>query len=154
VTAFELLMALPVLLILMTAVLEYGLILANLKYLPLASRAGAKVLAETPRWQLMHGPSTLVQVSQAVEDSLSAGDIVACRVLAEHNVDGGWRQEIGSCTGTDPSTPLPPVGAGAVRVTVCVELSELTPDFLGWIGFSTAGRVAQATTTFPYEDPS
>ena len=153
VTYLELILAMPVLLVFLASVIEFGLIMANLKYLPAASRAGAKVVAETPVASI-DDLATLTAARDAANDVLAAADLVSCRVIISHNFGGGGSQASGTCTCSAPTTPtLPTDGDGAVRVTVCVELSRLAPDLLSIFGFSTSGRIVQSTTTYPYEDP-
>lgn len=153
VTYLELILALPVIFIFLLAVIEFGLIFANLKYVPAASRAGAKVYAETPTAALTN-PATLTAVQNAVNDALSPGSMTACRVILQHNVGGVGLIQSGTCVCPPPTTPAMPVLAGgSVRVTVCVEVSQITPNLLAGFGFTTTGRIAKSTTTFPHEGP-
>jgi Flp pilus assembly protein TadG len=153
VTILELILILPVIIIFLLAVVEFGLILANLKFVPAASRAGAKVYAEFPAAALTN-IATLTAVEDAINDSLAPANLTACRVILEHNVGGPGSIQNGTCACTPPAGPAMPVLAGgSVRVTVCVELSQFTPNLLGLFGFSTTGRVVQSTTTFPHEGP-
>ena len=41
--------------------------------------------------------------------------------------------------------------SNAVRVTVSVDLSKLTPNLLATFGYSTANQTIELTTTYPYE---
>ncbi len=158
-TAMELLLVTPLLLIFLMAVIQFGVILANLKYLPLASRAGAKVLAETPPANLTSA-ATFTNVKNAVSAVLATGNIFSCVVVLEQNVNATtmptdpvapW-----PCPCLKPSAPpvvvsVPPINA--VRVTVCVPWSELAHkvNFLSFICFSLSDRTSQSSTLYPYE---
>lgn len=144
----------PVIFIFLLAVIEFSLILANLKYVPSASRAGAKVYAEIPGGAAALGSiAALNAVEAAVDDALSPGMLTNCRVILQHNVGGGGSIQDGTCDCTAPSSPAMPSTSGvdSVRVTVCVELSQFAPNLLAGFGFSTNGRIVSATTTYPYE---
>jgi Flp pilus assembly protein TadG len=154
VCAIEVVLALPIFLVFLLAVVEFGLILANCKQVSLASRVGAKIASES---SFPFDATTLVNIRTAVDrqlESAGLGATASGAVVLQHNVAGGGAspQSSGplSCTApTDP--PLPSDGEGAVRVTVCVELSKLTPNFLSTFGFSTAGKRVMLTTTYPYK---
>lgn len=153
VVTFELIVTTPILLIFLAAVIEFGLILANTKQVALASRVGAKVAAEDSR---LPGSTSDVNddVETAVNRQLQAAGFGASGtsgVTLRHNVGGGSVSDTnGTCA--DPTSPaLPTDGSGSVRVTVCVELSKLTPDLLSMFGFSTSGKTVEVTTTYPYE---
>ena len=143
----------PVLLVFIAALIEFGLILANTKVVALASRTGAKIAAEMPVASL---PSSISTVENAVDAVLSTANMSSCRVILEHNVLGGGTSpltNIGTCICSAPSSPALPGGSpSAVRVTVCVELSELTPNLLTAFGFSTADRTVSESTLYPYEN--
>jgi hypothetical protein len=146
----EFLLVMPILLVALAGVIEYGLILSNLQQVALASRVGAKVASEQPT------PLDITAIHAAVDQQLkSAGFSGACRVILQHNVPGGGPspQTTGACDCNMPLTPGTPATTHGrfVRVTVCVELSELTPDLLDFFGFSVAGRLVEETTTYRWE---
>jgi len=147
----ELILALPILLIFLAATIEFGVIMANLKYLPLASRAGAKVLAESADPSL-----ALASVEAVVNETLSATGMTPCKVTIKYNYPNNGSQSTGgSCPCDGPAfSTFPTQDADTpytVSVTVCVEVSQMAPDLLGMFGFSLAGRVATSTTIYPYE---
>jgi hypothetical protein len=152
VVTFELIVTLPILIIFLAAVIEFGLILANAKQVSLASRAGAKIAAESPA---PFGPGTLAAIRAAVDRQLETagfGPNASVGISLQHSISygGATPQTSGDCS--SPGSPsLPTGGDGAVRVTVCVELSKLTPDLLSTFGFSTSEKTIEATTTYPYE---
>lgn len=148
----ELLVAVPVLLVFLAAVVEFGLILAQSSQVAAASRGGAQ-------WAAVSGvpfdATTLAAIRRAVDRQLQTAGfgVGASRgIVLEHTVPGGGPspQIDGSCP-VPNGPPLPTDGQGAVRVTVCVDLSRATPDLLATFGFSTAGRSIVLNTTLPYE---
>ena len=156
VSVWELILALPALLVFLAALVEFGLILANTKVVALASRAGAKVAAES---STPFTASSVTDVKSAVDAVLGSANMESCRVILDHNVPAGSASPMtkGTCSSdctAVPGPPLPPAAGGtlgAVKVTVCVELSELTPNLLATFGFSTAKRQVREATVFPYE---
>jgi Flp pilus assembly protein TadG len=150
----ELVLMLPVLLVFLAALIEFGLILANTKVVALASRNGAKIAAETQTL-----PFNISTVKNEVNAVLATAGMQACTVILEHNVPTGGTSPLtvidSPCNCSAPATPTLPVANGgtlyAVRVTVCVELSQLTPDLLTTFGFSTANRTVSESTLYPHE---
>lgn len=142
----------------LAAVIEFGLILGQLKQVTLASRIGAKIAAES-------FPISMAAIQTAIDRQLeSAGMGDSCNIILVHNVPGGGpspQSSAGSCGCTSPTTPALPTGtllsgggfSGSVRVTVCVTLTQLSPDLLGTLGFSIAGDTVEHTTTFVHERP-
>lgn len=147
----ELILALPVLLIFLLAVVEFGLILAQLKHVGLASRVGAEAAAQTPGLSTVDGDAVPADVRAAIDAQLSASGMAACKVILEHNVPAAMvTLESGDCPCEPPGTPFPTT-ARYVRVTVCVPLSDLTPDLLENFGYTTAGQTVEHSSTFRYE---
>lgn len=160
----ELLLSLPILLIFLAAVLEFGLIYAVSQKVSYASRFGAKLASEEPRTglddlNLAAGGSRL---RTAINRFLSTAEIPtgACTVIFEHNAclaNQSQTDTDGSgCDCGAPATPLPagPPPAGNpeyVRVTVCVPLIGNVPDLVSSFGFSVAGFTIEHSTVFRYE---
>jgi hypothetical protein len=79
-------------------------------------------------------------------------------VILEHNLTGGTSPLIevpttGACTCSAPSStdvPFPTCG-DYVRVTICVRMTEMTPNLLSIFGFDITDRIVQRTTTYRYE---
>lgn len=137
--------------------IEFGLIFGQLKQVAAASRAGAKVAAESL-------PISMTAIQDAVDHQLqSAGIGSSCNIVLVHNVPGGGAspQTTGTCNCSTPFGPTLPNGtllgggglSGSVRVTVCVRLTQLTPDLLNTLGFSISGDMVEHTTTFAHEQP-
>jgi Flp pilus assembly protein TadG len=159
VCVLELILWLPVFLIFLLAVIEFGLILGQLKQVALASRVGAKMAAESL-------PISMAAVQNEVDRQLeSAGMGASCSIILVHNVPGGGASPQttgGGCNCTSPTSPTLPTGtllsdnvthSGSVRVTVCVKLTQLTPNLLSTFGYSISNGTVQQTTTFVHEHP-
>ena len=141
----ELLLTLPVLFIALLAIVEFGLILANVKQVALASREGAKLAAETAP---LNGGTAAV-IRNLVDDRLESagmGTNASQGVTLQDTVTFGTFTD-GDC----PAPAAPPLPLGAVRVTVCVELEKLSPNLLQAFGFDISGLVVEHTTTYRHE---
>lgn len=147
----ELIIATPILVIALFVVVQFGLILANIKQVALASREAARIAAQSPG--LAPGvPTTAVASTIRTEvnarlESAGFGSAASEGVTLRHTVAGGDVATDGTC-GDPTSLPLP---ASAVRVTVCVELATLTPNLLSAFGYDILGSVVEHTTTLDYE---
>jgi Flp pilus assembly protein TadG len=152
----------PVFILLLFAAIEFALILTSIQHVKSASRAGAKVAAELPTAGLASGndADNITLVNNAVATVLSSVGMSPCEVILEFNptCDGitpGTKQA-GSCAGCfAPTEPLPNgsvIPGGTVRVTVCVDVEQMTPDMLALFGFSVQGRTARVSTLLPYEN--
>jgi hypothetical protein len=98
-------------------------------------------------------------VANAVLRQLESSSIRPCVIVLEHTAapteqtlrtdfdhDGDAQPDCPACQ--PPASGLPD---DAVRVTVCVELTELMPNCLAAFGFDLAGRTAQGSVTFARE---
>lgn len=160
----ELILTLPVLLIFLAAVIQFGLIYTVNQKVAYASRFGARLASEEPRASLndlnLSGGGSRLRT--AINNYLSNAEITtgACTVVLEHNAclpNQTQTDTDGSgCNCGVPATALPagPPPAGNseyVRVTVCVPLTGNVPDLLSSFGFSVAGCTIEHTTVFRYE---
>jgi Flp pilus assembly protein TadG len=146
----ELIVAIPILVIALLVVVQFGLIMANLKQVALASREGAKIAAETAGLSTATTAAAAVAIRSAVDarlESAGFGSAASQGVTLRHNVGGGGVATDGTCS--DPTTPTLP--AGSVRVTICVELTKLTPNLLQTFGFDISSDVVEQTTTLDFE---
>ncbi len=150
----ELILTFPILFIMLLAVIEFSLIIANLQQVSQSTRTGAKMAAETPGLGGFTDPpltnTTATTIRAAVDRQfLTAGfGSNASRGLTlRHTVGAGYVATDG--TASDPTQPAMP--NNAVRVTVSVDLSKLTPDLLSTFGYSTSGQTVELSTTYPYE---
>lgn len=158
----EMIIAFPIFMIGLLAVIEFGLMMTNLQQVALASRIGAEAAAQTSGLSSASGVPT--GVALAVNRHLDSAGIGpsganACRIILEHNVGATPPNTVSpvlltytarSCACSAPGTDLPPVRS--VRVTVCTELTNLTPNLLGSLGLDIKSRTVEHSTTFRYED--
>jgi Flp pilus assembly protein TadG len=160
----ELLLSLPILLITLAAILEFGLIYAVSQKVAYASRFAARLASEEPRTSLddLNLPAGGNRLRTSVNRFLSTAEITtgACSVIFEHNAclaNQSQTDTDGSgCNCGSPATALPagppPAGnAEYVRVTVCVPLIGNVPDLVSNFGFSIAGFTIEHSTVFRYE---
>jgi Flp pilus assembly protein TadG len=146
----ELILAMPILFISLLVVAEFGMVMANLKQVALASREGAKIAAETAGLSTTTTGATAAVIRKAVDDRLESaefGSTATEGVRLDHTVSGGGSAADGTC----PSPAGPTLPSGAVRVTVCVKLTKLTPNLLSVFGFDISTRTVEHTTTLDYE---
>ncbi len=148
----ELILTLPIWLIALLAIVEFGEVYANRQQVALASRVGAEEASETDHLSTTDsGDPVPTDVINAINDQLASSNISFCKVVLEHNV-GSYHTNLqaGSCNCPVPNTPLPDDGQ-YVRVTVFTEMTQVTPNLLRTFGFDVSDRVIHHTTTFRYE---
>lgn len=171
VVILELILTLPVLVIFLLAVVEFGLILALSKQVSYASKYAAKIAAEQPRSNTGLGDVNLnsggSELLTAVNQYLSTAgfSVGACRVILRHDVasvnnttqidgPGGCAKCVtppGSLP-VAPAVPCPNTTLESVRVTVCVPVKGNIPNLLCTFGFDNEDCVLQETTTYRFED--
>jgi Flp pilus assembly protein TadG len=154
----ELILALPILVLLILAIVQFGVFHARMQQVALACRVGAEEASQTTGLSTTNGDPVPPNVRDAIDHQLNSSGIDRCRVRLEHNV-GGNVVVLGSpttgacdCGPTSlPSAPFPPTTY--VRLTVCVPMGELMPNCLRVVGYNVANpsRVAECTTVFRYE---
>jgi hypothetical protein len=150
----EFILALPILLIVLLAAVEFGMFFSNMQQVDLACRVGAEAASQFAPFP--HGPTTVpLNVADPINHQLASSDISPCKIILEHNVlptAQTLTTTYGAGCACDPPAALLPAGtARSVRVTVCVPLIELAPNCLALFGFDLTGRFAQCSTTFRYE---
>lgn len=150
----ELILTFPVLLVLLLAVIEFSLIIINIQQVSQAARMGTKIAAETSGLGSPTDPpltnTTATAIRTAVDRQLFTagfGQNASRGVTLRHTVASGYVATDGLAA--DPNLPVMP--NNAVRVTVSVDLSRLTPDLLSTFGYSTSDQTVELTTTYPYE---
>lgn len=153
----EFLLILPILLLVLLIVIEFGMYFANKQQVALACRVGAEATARTAG--LPNGGQIPSNIIQAVSSQLASSGITYAAIFLQHNSGGS------PYTLTEPSSPpagcsapaapLPPAsppdhGRISVRVTVCVPMTSLAPNVLKMFGFDLTGRYTSCSTTFRY----
>jgi hypothetical protein len=149
VITMELLLNLPLWLILVLAVVQFGGLSCGVQQVSLASRVGA---AEAGRTMPLPSEGGVPgNVLSAIERQLASSGLTCSKVILEHNFGG--RPVVllsGRGPGRPPCTPLPGVGT-SVRVTICVPPSGVIPNLLGKLGLDLWSRALTQSTTFRHE---
>ncbi|MDA1053224.1 MAG: pilus assembly protein [Planctomycetota bacterium] len=146
----ELIVSLLVLFIALFVVVEFGLAMANLQHLARASRDGAKIASETAGLAPATTAATASTIRAAIDrrlESAGFGANATLGVTLRHTLGAGDVATDGTCS--DPISP--PLATDMVRVTVCVQLTKLTPNLLSPFGYDITSETAEHTTTFDYE---
>jgi Flp pilus assembly protein TadG len=129
----ELIVVLPVLLLVLVAMVEYGILLVSSQGISAAANVGAR--------QAALPSSSKADVDAAVETALG-GFIWQGRQETLVFVNGAKDNSVAPNTGLlDASTT-----GDEIQVTVSIDADEVTPDILRYIGLSLAG--SQVTSTF------
>lgn len=143
----ELILTLPILVIVILAIVEFGVLMANLQAVNMASRDGGRFAARS----IALTPGTAADIRTAVDNRLRSaglGPSASNGITLQHNVGGPTQNLInGSCT-IPASPPLP---SNSVRVRVCVPYERLAPNLLQTFGITLVGKNAEADATFDYE---
>lgn len=146
----ELLIAFPILFIALLVVVEFGVMMANLKQVASAARDGARLAAQTAGLAPATTAATAAAVRTLVDNRLESagfGTNASTGVTLRHTVSGGGVATDGTCN--DPLNPVMPA-TDAVRVTVRVDLTTFTPNLLASFGFDLTSRFSEHTATFEY----
>jgi Flp pilus assembly protein TadG len=159
IVALEFLLVFPLLLILLLAIFEFGLILAAAKHVENAARLGAKYSAEAGILEGFNDPGTMDNLKERVDQYLNtAGYTDSCQVILEHNVFGVGNPSQPNPLMSDPNCPCNPVigpiaslPMHSVRVTVCLPMTGNIPNCLSSFGFDISGCVVRGSVVWIYE---
>ncbi len=156
VVLLEMILALPLLVILVMAIVEFGLLFSNEQIVEMASRAGTQVASELAT--IPASGAVPVEISNAVAVELARIGVTGYRIRLEHNIDTTappatvatpvvLETTYGGGPTTTPSVPAVSVTSGVayVRVTVTVFTTDLTPNLLSNYCVDLAGRVSSQT---------
>jgi len=162
VVTLELIVVTPIIAIMLSAVIEFGVMLASIEQITASVRAGAKVASELSNADLGNAATAVnVDVVQAAVDNvLGSAGMSSCMVILEHNPTCNGlvaaTKTAGACAGcAAPATALPTtavIPSGTIRVTVCVEATQLAPNLLSTFGYDLTGQVVSDAITLPYEN--
>lgn len=147
----ELIVMLPVWLIVMGAIVQFGLLIGNRQQVALAARVGAEEASRTPGLAAAGGvPGNVVEV---VEQQLQSSGIEQCKITLEHNLAGTATLSTGTCEcpTLGVSGDWPPESGDYVRVTVYVPATQLAPNVLKFFGLDISDRFIRNATTFRHE---
>lgn len=163
----EVVLTLPLLIIVLMAVVEFGLMFSNEQIVEMASRAGAQVASRLVTISESDGDPAPTEVVDAVNEELGKINVTARQVILEHNVyfDGSptgvlspavtLKSPAGNlCPPSNEPTPPGPtpnhIQPRYVRVTVCVNTTDIAPNLLATFGLDFSNRASQQTTTRRY----
>ncbi len=144
VTVLETIVALPVLFIAILAIVELGLLSRNQGLVQAASRAAADVASSL---ELPISNPMPPEIADAVDAILQCEGIESACIRVEHNTVKGGPYVLTTGTGGDPPPSPAPANDPYVRVSVCVENSQLAPNLLKSFCINLAGYYSQRTTT-------
>ncbi len=146
VTVLELIIALPILVIGLMAVVELGLLAQNQSLVQRASRAGADAARTTDLPTVGAVPA---QVLDAIRATLECEGVRAKCVRVEHNQGPAPPYVLTDGSGDElPPGPVP--NFPYVRVSVCVANTDLAPNLLRTFCLDLEGECSQRTTTRCY----
>jgi hypothetical protein len=132
VVVIELLLVLPILLIALLGMIEFGMILTAEDELLTACREGARVAS--------HGGCDRREIEEEVRHTVKR--VLGKGRLGEACVEINWLPE-------DPERPKK--GRDRVEVAVHVEATRVVPNLLAWAGFSLGKRRLAAATVMNVE---
>jgi hypothetical protein len=157
ITTIEIILALPIFLLAVLAIVEFGLLFSHEQIVEMASRAGAQVAS-----QLVSIPvagDVPAEVDDAVARELEQIGVSDYALRLEHNIDfsGGSGATMdpvvltSSANSGPADCPDPPAltltpNRRYVRVTVCVYSTSLSPNVLSSYGLDLSQRVSDQTT--------
>jgi len=161
VVTLELILVFPILMILLLAIIEFGLIYSTIQHVSYSSRLGAKLSSEQSTVNLgtynQNGGVSPLRTEINNYLTTAGFNTLSCQITLQHNVAGAANntQENpdpapAGCDCVAPVNNLP-VGSEYVRVTVCVPVTGNVPNLLATFGFDIADYEVEETTTFPYE---
>ncbi len=165
VVTLEFIVGFPLLVIMLLAIVEFGLIMVASKHVEFSSRVGAKLAAEiarsgpSPNLGDFNLPATANNLKDQVDRYLTtAGYSLSCTVILEHNASGVPNavqvDDDGTpCDCAAPLEPLPgtPSGVESVRVTVCLDMEGNIPNCLSAFGFDIADCMIRHSTVWRVE---
>jgi hypothetical protein len=167
----ETILALPVFVIMLMGIVEFGVLVENLQHVEAASRAGVLVASRMAAGDIHAVPGNPgdlpAAILEAVNDELNLmkTGTLARQVRLQTNINNMGvipaPLVIATFTGGQTAAPDPYVAVNApaaplaayVRVTVFVDVPDVTPNVLAAFGLDFTNEVVQQTTTFPWTGP-
>jgi len=142
VTTLETIIALPVFLIAILAIVELGYLSSNQMIVQAASRAGADAAAALG-CDLPTEGDVPTEIVTAVSSVLECKEAVASCIRVEHTLGDSPPYVLNYGSGAEPPAASPPTTRDYVCVSVCVENSELAPNLLRTFCIDLAGTYSQ-----------
>ena len=156
IVVLELILALPIVLMLVMAIVEFGMLFSNEQVVAMASRAGSQVASDLS--VIPSAGAVPVSVETAVARELARIGVTRYRIRLEHNVDFSpppltmapvvlMTTSVGGPTGgAAPFAVTLTPSRRYVRVTVYVRTTDLTPNLLSAYVVDLSNRVSMQTT--------
>ena len=139
----ETIIGLPILVLALMAIIEFGLLSSRQAIVHAASRAGADAAAAYE--SLPAATPIPVEVTDAVDRVLAPMGIKADCIRLEHTVEGVPASVLVSGSGASaPSGPVP--SSDYVRLSVCIENTQLAPNLLSIFFLNLENTFSQHTT--------
>jgi hypothetical protein len=169
VVTLELIVALPVIVILILAVVEFAIIYQVNLEVAHAARFGAKLAAEITRNRLAatnlgnyDQAATLNDLKELIDEYLANHGLTpSCEVILQHNACVPLPSQFnpdpipGNCQCSAPGAVLPagepPAGEAYVRITVGERLTGNVPNLLATFGLALGDLTLQQSTVFRIE---
>ena len=161
IATLEVIVTLPIFLIALLAIVEFGLLWTNEQNVAMASRAGAQV-ASRLTFIPLSGPVP-TDVENAIAAELNKIGVSKYHLRLEHNIDfannpnGTLTPVVLTTTSAGGPTNCPapaPITLSPnrryLRVTVCVATTSLTPNLLAMFGADLSNRISNESTTRRY----
>ncbi|MBA2117894.1 TadE/TadG family type IV pilus assembly protein [Bremerella alba] len=157
----EIIIGLPIVLVLLLAVVQFGLLQSNQQTLKMASRAGAMVAAELVIDGTENNPHEAIV--DAIDEVLRHGGILAFdesietvgRVQLNYSVYDPstmtvLKSELFFTERCDPPATIYP-NYHYVQVTICIPTTRLAPNAMACFGVDYSGRDVMMTSLFRHE---
>jgi len=145
----ELLLNLPIWILLVLSMVQFGQLASSVQHVTRASRVGAELAAQC--LALPAGGQVPSEILDAIQCQLASSGMACSQVILEHNLsDTPVTLVSGSGGGLPPASPLPGCGT-YVRVTIFVPVAAIMPNLLGKMGVDLWSRAVEQSTTFRYQ---
>lgn len=158
----EMILVLPIFVVALIPIVQFGLLLSNKQFVEMASRTGSQVGSKLPMLTQTSSEPVPAEVLKSVATEMGKIGVSDYAVLLEHNIDTTQASSVGpvvilrSIVGAGPANaPSPSLVALTlnrpyVRVTVSVQASKLTPNLLSTFGFDLSNRVSEESALRRY----
>ncbi|WDI40800.1 TadE/TadG family type IV pilus assembly protein [Bremerella sp. P1] len=157
----EIIIGLPIVLILLLAVVQFGLLQSNQQTLKMASRAGALVAAELvidgtetePDASIVDAINEVLQkggILSPAESITDIGEVQLNYIVYDFDNEDAIDDVIYFDAGCDPPPTTYP-DYYYVQVTICIPATRLTPNVMACFGVDYSGRDAIMTSLYRHE---
>ena len=145
----ELMLNLPIWLMMIFAVVEFGELVSSAQHVLFAARVGAREASRSD--SLPDEGAVPYNILQAVASQLGSAGIGNARVILEHNLGGKPVVLVSGRGHTRPPRAAPPQLGKYVRVTVFARVDDLAPNLLETFGIDLSSNLLAQSATFRHE---